>query len=259
MKRIHLILLLILPVISQGLFQEKAYGEERILTKAADYESMIPTKVLREIKLPENGYHEGLLLENGNIVINNGEGINSWVVDLKSGSLLKEIDPIATFTEGITHAPGGKYWVTDWNTKKLYLVKIVANKMVSESEISFAPSHPAGVIWTGKHLYLIIWTRGLGTKYHILKMDKNGAIIDRINITDINEPTQLAWDGRHLWITSWFKRRAYKIDIDNLEIKGYFRTNIEKTSGIVWDGKYFWITGTNANLRQIEILPSQEK
>jgi len=214
----------------------------------------MPTKIIQKIELPKNGYHEGLMLENGAIYVNNGNDINTWVIDLKTGDMLREIEPVATFTEGICQGPAGKYWVTDWDTKKLYLVKIIDKKMVPEFEISLAPSHPTGIAWTETYLYLVTWTRGMGTKYHILKIDLKGNVLEKVLIRTISEPSQAAWDGKYLWISSWFNRRVYKLDVESLEIKGYFRSNIERTSGIAWNGKYFWITGTKAELRQIELL-----
>lgn len=226
--------------------------DDKAFEKSDDHAAMIPARLIRKIKLPA-GYHEGLFVEKNRIYVNNGEGGKTWVVDMASGELISQIEPAGTFSEGITGAPSGGYWVTDWDAKKLYFVKIENNKMLPESEVSMAPSHPAGVAWDGSHLYVVTWTRGLGTKYHLLKMDKAGNTIRKTAIKNIPEPTQLAWDGKDLWMSSWFNRRVYKIDAETLEIKGYFRSRIDRTSGIAWDGKYFWVTGTEADLRQIEI------
>ena len=235
-------------------FAEFLESSGTFFKKSKDHKAMMPTKTIRKIPLPKGGYHEGLLLEGGNIWINNGEKKNTWVIDLKTGKKIREIIPPGTFTEGITHAPGGKYWVTDWDTKKLYLVNIKDNKMIPETEISLAPSYPTGVVWNGTHLYVIIWTRGIGTKYHLLKFDKDGKLLLKAKMQGIQEPSQITWDGKYLWITSWFNRRVYKIDPETLERKGYFRSLIENTTGIAWDGKYFWVTGTKEPLRQIKLL-----
>lgn len=246
------LLLLILSLFI--MFSEKAFTEERILGKSEDFQSMMPTKIIKKIPLPGKGYHEGLMLEDGTIFVNNGEHINTWVIDLTTGDLIKEIQPVATFTEGICKGPAGKYWVTDWDMRKLYLVQIINNKMVPEFEVSTESAHPTGIAWTGTYLYMVTWARGMGTKYHILKLDQKGNVLEKVQITEISEPSQAAWDGQHLWISSWFTRRVYKVDMETLQIKGYFRSNIEKTSGIAWDGKYFWVTGTKSGLRQIELL-----
>jgi len=235
-------------------FAEPPSGGDKFFERAENFEAMIPVKRAQKISLPKGGYHEGLLLERGNIWVANGEGKNIWVINLSSGDKAFEITPPGTFTEGITRAIGGKYWVADWDAKKLYLVKVRENKMISVSHISFEPSHPAGVTVTEEHLYVITWTRGLGTKYHLLEMDRKGNVLRKAQIKEIQEPTQLAWDGKDLWISSWFQRRVYKIDVKTFEIKGYFRSGVEKTTGIVCDGKYFWLTGTKEDLYKIELL-----
>jgi len=238
-------------------FSEGPIRTDKVLEKAKNYKSMIPARKIRKIELPE-GYHEGLLIDGNKIWVNNGTAGKTWVLDLQSGRVISEIEPAATFSEGITAAPGGKYWVTDWTAKKLYRVKIEEDRMVPDFEVSFAPSRPTGVIWNGSHLYILTWTRGaLGTRYHLLKMDEEGHILDRFGIEDISEPSQMAWDGKHIWISSWFDRRVYKIDIETAEIKGYFRSNIKNLTGIAWDGKSFWVTGTKADLYQIELIQAE--
>ena len=249
---------MVVVVFGSHIFSENAHAYEKSLKKAKNYKSKIPAKIIQKIPLPK-GYHEGLFIDGNNVWINNGRGGNTWVVSLDSGDIISQIEPVADFTEGITAYSGGKYWVTDWNTKKLYLVKIEEGRMVPESEISLSPSRPAGVIWNGRHLYVITWTRGFGTKYHLLKMDAAGKILDKIRIAEIPEPTQLAWDGKNLWISSWFHRRVYKINPETFEIKGYFSSRIKRTSGIVWDGKYFWLTGTTSDLYQMEVMTQKEE
>ncbi len=225
----------------------------KILKKAKNYQSMIPVKRIRKIRLPE-GYHEGLFIDGDNVWVNNGKGGKTWVVNLHSGRVVSEIEPVAGFSEGITSARDGKYWITDWTEKKLYRVTIEKGKMTAECGISLGPARPTGVIRVGKRIFVITWTRGvLGTRYHLLLLDGLGNILDKIGIENISEPSQMAWDGAHLWITSWFDRRAYKVDIEKLEIKGYFRPNVKNLTGIAWDGKSFWVTGTKADLYQIEI------
>ncbi len=247
----------LLASVCSNSFCETVIPDVRVGTKAEDYETAIAMEIIRKIELPK-GYHEGLLLQNGNIWVNNGEGGATWVVDLASGEVVSEIKPVATFSEGITHAPDKRYWITDWDTKKLYLVSIDGNIMTAESEIAFDPAHPAGVIWNGEYLYLVTWTRGLGTRYHLLKMDKEGNVLSKARIKNIPEPSQLAWDGKDLWISSWFNRRVYRIDTETLEVTGYFRSKVKNTTGIVWDGEYFWVTGTKSDLYQIKITPREE-
>ena len=222
-------------------------------SRSEDHRAMIPMRVIREVAIPR-GYHEGLLVEESTVWVNNGKGGKTWIVDPETETVISKITPVGTFSEGLTAADGGRYWMTDWDLKKLFLVKIEKDTMVPESEISTAPSHPAGIIWTGSDLYVITWTRGLGTKYHLLKMDRAGNLVLKVRIKGIPEPSQITWDGQDLWISSWFNRRIYRIDSKTYQIKGYFRSHIERTSGIAWDGKYFWITGTEANLFQIEVL-----
>ena len=234
-------------------FAEDAGQKEIILKKSKTYKAF-PSKITRCIKLPE-GYHEGLFLDGQNIWVNNGESQNTWVIGLKEGNKVSEILPTATFTEGITKVSDEKYWMTDWETKKLYNIKIASNRMAPISEITLEPSHPAGIISNGRLLYVITWDRSaLGTKYHLLEFDTDGKLLRKIRIKYIEEPSQIAWDGKYLWISSWFDRHVYKIDIDKMEIEGFFRSLLKDTTGIAWDGKYFWVTGTKADLYQFELL-----
>jgi len=251
-KRPGVIFLIV--ILMAALFNYDAGGADEITTES--YEVAIPMEKIRKIELPK-GYHEGLLIDDGNIWVNNGEHGATWVVDLASGEVLSEIEPVATFTEGITSAPSGKYWVSDWTEKKIYLVSIENSKMISESEISMAPARPTGIIWTGFRLYVVTWTRGVGTQYHIHEMDEEGNILRKVRINGISEPSQLAWDGSDLWLSSWFDRRVYRIDPETLQATGYFRTKIEQTTGIVWDGECFWVTGTHADLYRIKINPTE--
>ena len=231
--------------------------QERSFTTARDFKPMMRTRLVREIPLPQ-GYHEGLFVKGNTILVNNGEGGDTWEIDLATGEKVAEIKPVGGFSEGIARRPDGRYWLTDWDARKLYVVRIEDGVMAAESETSLAPEHPAGVAWDGSVLYVVTWRRSpIGTKYYLLKMDGNGAVLERIRIQGIREPSQLAWDGRHLWISSWFDRRVYKIDCETFEIKGYFRSRVEKTTGIAWDGAHFWLTGTEAGLRQIKVIEGE--
>lgn len=156
------------------LFSSTSYSESdsediKHFKKSKDFKSMIPIEVLEEIPIPK-GYHEGLLVEKNKIFINNGEKGNTWILDVSSKKIISEIKSLGTFSEGIAKAPNGKYWITDWDTKKLYLARIENDSMINEKEISFDPSHPVGIVWNGENLYLITWTRGVGTKYHLRKI-----------------------------------------------------------------------------------------
>lgn len=236
-------------------FSEEPARQKEFFEKAKNYRAMIPTRIIREIKLPK-GYHEGILVDGNNILVNNGENGKTWIVDSATGKITSEIEPPGTFSEGITKGPTGKYWIADWDNKKIYRVEIKKKKMVKLSETSLKPAHPTGVVWSGSNLYVITWTRGVGgTKYHLLEMDPDGKTLRKIRIKNIPEPSQITWDGKDLWISSWFDRRIYRIDGGTFEIKGYFRSLIKNTTGIAWDGKHFWATGTKKGLYQIEILP----
>jgi len=227
------------------------------LKKAEEYQANIPIEVIRKVELPK-GYHEGLFIEGNKMWVNNGEKGKTWIIDLSSGKVISEIEPPGTFSEGISAAPDGKFWITDWDTKKLYLTKIEENKMIPVSEKSLEPGRPTGVVWNGSNLYVITWTRGIGTKYHLLKMDKEGNILHKVRIKRIHEPSQLAWDGKNLWISSWYNQRVYKIDVNTLQIVGHFRSPVNETTGIVWDGKYMWVTGTKSDLYQVKLgAPSE--
>jgi len=215
-------------------------------------ESPIPINLIRTIQLPK-GYHEGLYIEGDSIWVSNGYGKNIWVINMVSGDIIKEIISPASFTEAIASVPGGKYWVSDWEAKKLYLTVLKENEMIAEREISLAPYHPAGIVWTGLNLYVITWLRGFGTKYYLIKMDKSGNILEKILIKQIKEPSQLCWDGENLWISSWHNRRVHKFDVTTMEMQGYFRSKTDKTTGIAYDGKSYWLTGTYADLYQFEI------
>ena len=222
------------------------------LEKAMKYEVNIPVEVIKKVPIPK-GYHEGLLFDGKNIWVNNGQKINTWIVDPETGKVLSEITPPGTFTEGITASNDNRYWVTDWDERKLYRVVIKDNKMEPDYEISLAPARPTGVVWTGEKLYLITWTRGMGTEYHLMQLDENERMSRKMRIKRIHEPSQLAWDGKYLWITSWFSQRVYKVDINTFKVLGSFKSPAKDTTGIAYDGEYFWITGTYADLYKIKV------
>ncbi len=218
---------------------------------APDYRS-ISVKIVRKISLPV-WYHEGLFYDGKSIWVSNGRGGNVWVVDPSSGSIASEIAPIANFTEAMTPMGGGAYFITDWDEKKLYRARIEKGRLVTESEVSLEPAHPAGVIWTGKRLFVITWTRGFGTRFDLLEMDGSARLIRKVRIMRIPEPCQMAWDDKNLWISSWYSRRVYKIDTEKMQVMGSFVSPVRLTTGIAWDGKYMWLTGTYGDLYQLEV------
>ena len=229
----------------------QAFAEQQNLKTSGDY-SRIKAKMVKKITLPK-GYHEGLFYDGANIWVNNGMGGKTWVIDLSSGGLLSQISPVAGFTEGLTKRSEGVYFLTDWYEKKVYCVNIDGKKMAEESSVSVAPAYPAGVVWNGTKLFVITWTRGLGTKFDLLEMDEKLNLIKKIRIGNMQEPCQMAWDGKNLWMTSWYTRKVYRIDSDKWEITGYFPSPVSQTTGIAWDGKDLWLTGTSADLYELEV------
>lgn len=213
----------------------------------------ITAKVSGKISIPK-WYHEGICFDDGKIWVNNGEKGKTWVFDAASGLKIKEIEPAGTFTEAITPKGEGLFFVTDWDAKKIYIVHIDNGRMVAQSEVSVAPANPAGAAWNGTNLFVVTWMRSpTGTKFHLLKMDEKCNLLSRVMIKKIAEPDQLAWDGKNLWVSCWFSKRVYKVDVDEYEILGYFRSPVPKTTGIAWDGKNLWVTGTNADLYKMEV------
>jgi glutamine cyclotransferase len=229
-----------------------ASSEMPVLKRAEEYMANMPVRMIRKIPLPK-GYHEGLFFDGEYVWVNNGKAQNTWIIKPDDGSIVSEIKPVSGFTEGITAAGDGTYWVTDWEDKKLYRVKLQEDKMIDKGAISLDPAHPAGVVKSGEKLYVVTWTRGVGTRYHLIEFDGRGQMLRKIQIKRIHEPAHLAWDGRHLWITSWYNQLVYKIDIDTLTVLGSFRSPAPETTGIAWDGEYFWITGSHADLYQVEV------
>ncbi len=249
MKRISLFLILAFLLTPA----RAAFSEVPDLKKAKEYDAKIPIKVVREIPLPK-GYHEGLFYDGQHMWVCNGEKGNIWLVDLGTGAVDSEIEPPGTFTEGVTLSGKGTFWVTDWDEKKLYRVKVEDDKMVVDYDISLEPAHPTGVVWTGKNLYVITWTRGVtGTTYHLMQMDEDERLFRKMRIKRIHEPAHLAWDGHYLWITSWYSRLVYKVDVETFRVLGSFRSPAVAPTGITWDGQYLWITGTRAGLYQVEV------
>lgn len=221
------------------------------LKKAQSYKS-ISAKVVETIPLPK-GWHEGLSLNAGNLWVANGKNGKIWVVDTGSRRLLSDIQPVAGFTEGVSNKSGDLFFTTDWDQRKLYLARLEDNKLNKELWVSFPGSHPAGVVWNGKQLFVITWTRGLGTKFDLLTLDGNMNYSGKVSIKDIQEPAHMAWDGENLWVTSWYDQLVYKVDIDKWEIVASFRSPVSKTTGIAWDGKHIWLTGTYSDLYKLEI------
>jgi glutamine cyclotransferase len=235
------------------LFSEAAFAEpaEKTLTRVPEYE-WVPVKVVKKIRLP-GGYHEGLYYDGKDIWVNNGKNGSTWVVDTDTGKVRSHIKSISTFTEAITSGADATYYVTDWDSMKLYRAELSGDKFNVLKEMSFEPSHPAGVVCTGEKLYVITWTRGMGTKFHLLELDKDGHLQSIILIKCIVEPSQIAWDGKNLWITSWYSKLVYKIDIDTWKAVGLFTSPVSDATGIVWDGSYMWITGTHGDLYKLKV------
>lgn len=221
------------------------------LKKSHDYKT-ISANALKEIPLPK-GYHEGLYLNGADMWVINGEKGKIWVVDTVSGKTTSTIEPIAGFTEAISRKSDNLFFVTDWDEKKIYRARLDDNKFTVEYSVSVAPAHPAGALWTGERLYVIAWTRGMGTKFDLLEMDGEMTLLRKISIQAIQEPAHLAWDGKNLWITGWYDSLVYKVDLNNLEITGDFLAPMPRATGIAWDGKYFWITGTFSDLYRVEV------
>jgi Raf kinase inhibitor-like YbhB/YbcL family protein len=130
--------------------------------------------------------------------------------------------------------------------------------MVPVREKSFAPAHPAGVAWAEGRLFVVIWTRGIGTRFDLVELDGELNEVKRIEIKKIQEPSQLAWDGKSLWMTSWYSRTVYKVDINTWQITGSFFSPVSLATGIAWDGKYLWLTGTYGDLYKLELVEKKE-
>ena len=227
-----------------------AEGPELSLKASPNYKN-IEIKVIKKLQLPA-WYHEGLFYDGKNMWVANGNKGKLWIVDVDSGAVLSEIAPVADFMEGMTRIDSG-YLITEWYAEKLYRARIEDGKINVQSDMSLAPAHPAGLVWTGERLYVITWTRGLGTKFDLLEMDGNLKLIRKIRANRIEEPAHMTWDGAYLWITSWYNRRVYKIDVKTMEILGSFLAPVKLPTGIAWDGKYMWLTGTYGDLYKLEI------
>ena len=240
-------------VLSPALSQASPAEEEQTdVEKSGPYRAGIPVEIIEKIPLPK-GYKEGLYFDGENIWVNNGKNINTWIIS-PSGEILSEITPPGTFSEGITDSSfPGKYWITDWDTKKLYRVSIENGKMMPDFEIPLGPALPTGVTRAGELLYVMTWTRGLGTRYHLVQLDKNGTLLKKMRIRGISEPSQITYDGRYLWITSWYNRRVFQVDPRDFRVMGHFISPAKETTGIAWDGEFFWVTGTNEGLYKIKV------
>jgi glutamine cyclotransferase len=211
-------------------------------------------KVAGQVSVPRC-YHEGLYYDGKALWLSNGEGGNTWVVDVETGAVLSEIKGVADFTEAVTARGDGTFYTTEWYAKSVYRVRLEGGAFVVDSSVCVEPSHPAGAIWNGKRLYVVAWDRGIwGTKFSLLEMDDSMSVIRKVPIRAMQEPCQLAWDGKYLWMSSWYDRRVYKVDVERMEAIGYFCSPVERTTGIAWDGKYLWLTATHGDLYKIEIL-----
>jgi len=229
-----------------------AFSEVPSLKRAAEYQSNIPISVVKKLSIPK-GYHEGLYFDGKNIWVSNGKGKKTWIINTDSGDVISEIEPVGSFTEGLTSSGNGTYWVSDWKDRKLYKVKIKDNEMISEFDIELGTAHPAGITSAEDKVYLITWQRGLGTKYYLSELEEGKRISQKMRIKRIHEPAHMAWDGKNLWMTSWYSRLVYKIDIKTFRVLGSFKSPASSTTGITWDGEHLWITGTHTDLYQIKV------
>lgn len=229
-----------------------AAGAEVAALKSGPRYAPIPARVVGRIPAPA-GYHEGLMVNGAEIWLANGKCGKIMVIDLDTGAQVSTIEPISTFTEGISRYSDTEYFVTDWDDRKLYRARLEGQRLVAEAGVSFCPAHPAGVVWTGSRLFVITWTRGMGTKFDLVELDADMRILGRYRIRRIQEPSQLAWDGASLWISSWYSKLVYKVDVDAMEIVGSFRSPVSLTTGIAWDGSSMWLTGTDSDLYRLEI------
>jgi len=243
--------LAILTIISFGAAYPQAITHKLVKEKGL---KPFPVNIIRQIALPKS-YHEGIYLDGTNVWVSNGMQGDTWVVDPLSGAVVETIKSIAGFTEAITRGPDGKFYVTDWDEKKLYSAVLEGSGFAALPVMSFEPAHPAGVIWNGANFFVLTWTRGLsGTKFHLLKLDGACNVMAKVVVNTIQEPSQLAWDGVNLWISSWYDKRVYRVDIDNWAITGFFISPVPKTTGIAFDGRSLWLTGTSSDLYELEIL-----
>ncbi|MCX5680246.1 MAG: glutaminyl-peptide cyclotransferase [Candidatus Omnitrophica bacterium] len=244
--------LAVIGIALSALLASQSYAETVFLKKSKGYHDM-PVKVVKKIALPK-WYHEGLSIDGGSIWVANGNKGKIWVVDIESGKVTSDIEPPASFTEAIVKTTSGKYFLTDWEDKKLYEASLKDAKFVIEkTSFDFSPSHPAGLVYTNDSLLAIVWTRGLGTKFEIVKLNKDFGVAERIQVKEIQEPAHMAWDGKDLWITGWYNRRVYRVDSKSWEITASFRAPLNKVTGIAWDGSHLWLTGTYADLYQVEL------
>ncbi len=228
-----------------------AQEAEAVLQRSPDFKDY-DSQIVKKIPIPK-GYHEGLLVEGADIWVTNGKGIKTWIVDKTNGSVKSELAGAAGFTEGITRMPDGTYLTADWEEKKIFRVRIMDNRMFPVGERSVDPAFPAGVLWNGSRLYVVTWTRGMGTKFNLLEMDEKFNVIRRVSIPHIQEPAHLAWDGMYLWISSWYQKTVYKVDPNSWTILGQVRSPVSKATGIAWDGRYLWLTGTYSDLYQLQV------
>jgi sugar lactone lactonase YvrE len=212
----------------------------------------IRSVVVKKVSIPR-WYHEGLFFDGGILWLANGEKGNIWVIDAATGEVTSRMEPVGDFPEALIRADDGGLLTTEWYAKKVYRVKLDGVQLVPEAESSLGPALPAGIASAGDRLFVITWTRGIGTKFHLVEMDLNLNVINRMLIRDMQEPCQLAWDGEDLWVSSWYVRKIYRVNIDRWEITGYIRSPVSKTTGIAWDGKHMWVTGTYSDLYQMEI------
>ena len=221
------------------------------LKRSSAYKN-IPVKIVETIPLPR-GWHEGLFLNGTDIWVSNGHKGKVWVVDTESGKVVSNIEPIAGFSEAVFGRGDGLFFVTEWDEERVYKARLDGKRLIPESSVSVSPAHPAGALWNGDKLLVIVWTRGMGTKFDLLEMGADLNVLSRISIQNIEEPAHLAWDGENLWVTSWYYPLVYKVDIKRREILGAFRSPVSMTTGIAWDGKYLWLTGTYSDLYKLEI------
>jgi hypothetical protein len=103
-------------------------------------------------------------------------------------------------------------------------------------------SHPTGLAFDGKHLWLA--DRLCDSLYAI--EPATGDVVRALPAPGFI-PRGLAWDGKALWCIDGQENRIYRVDVETGTTLANFESPLERPQGLTWDGENLWLCDERAD------------